>query len=163
MFVVTAIGFRVTTTEIFYSVVEGSSKEPKLVVNSKLKPPAAYDFPNVLAWYREQVAGLFHEYNVKACGIKMAEPISRSMGASAREGFIKRNNIEGVLVEIAASSGKKVVYGTFSTVSSLLGTKKSKGYMTKDDFRGIENWSTIGKNFKESVLAGVAALGELEQ
>lgn len=163
MSVLRAIGFRVTTSELFYSVVQGDTQDPELIINSKLKPPAAFTFPQVLAWYREQVIGLFHEYSIDACGIKMAEPISRTMGAAARDGAIKRNNIEGVLVETVTTSDKKVVYGNFSTISSLLDTKKPKGYLTKEDFRGIEKWSGLNQNYKESVLAAVSALGELAE
>lgn len=158
-----AIGFRVTPTEIFYAVLEGDTNLPKIVLYEKIRMPKALDFPAALTWCRNNIIELFAEYKASACGIKMAEPLSRSMGAAAYKGSIIRANMEGILIESANYSGLKVVAGPYSSISSLIESKKPKKYIDADEFRSIEGWDQMNDKYKESILAGVAALGLLEE
>ncbi len=88
----------------------------------------------------------------------MAEPISRSMGASAYQGAITRANIEGVIMEVAKFSGKSVVAGPLATIASLIDLVKPKQCLKANESWGIEHWEDLNQNFKEAVLAGIAAL-----
>lgn len=48
-----AIGFRVTTSEINYVILDNSCDEPNLIAFDKLRRPKALDLPEVLTWVQE--------------------------------------------------------------------------------------------------------------
>lgn len=152
------IGFRVTTKEIFYAIIDGSIDNPEVITTAKMRFPASLNLPQALSWYRENIKSLLNEFKVEACGIKASEPISRSLGAAAKEGATKRANIEGVLMEVGASNGLPVICGSFNTIGSLIGSKKPKDYMTSQKFRGVSDWDDHNEKTKEAILAGVTAL-----
>jgi len=158
-----AIGIRSTPNEIFYVIVDGTVDNPTLTVHSKLRQPSAYELPKALSWYREKILAITEEFGIQACGIRTTEPISRTMGASAREGATIRAHIEGVAAEAAASIGLNVVIGPLATITAFLDSKNAKKYLSNDEFRGIDQWSDLNTYYKEAILAGVAALRTLEE
>lgn len=158
-----AIGFRVTTAEINYVIMDGSCDKLELISSGKLRKPKALDLPEALTWYRNNLLGLFREYSITSCGIKIAEPMSRSMGASAYKGAVTRANIEGVIMEAAKHFGLEVVAGPLATISSLIESSKPKRYLKADEFRDISNWGDLNQNFREATLAGNAALCLMEK
>lgn len=153
-----AIGIRSGTNEIFYVIISGNPDAPKIENFNKLRQPASFELPQTLHWYREQIIAICKEFNVNSCGIRTAEPIARAMGAAAKAGFIKRCNIEGVIIEAVSSIGIKIFVGPLTSISALLNSKSVKKYIYNDDFRSINQWQKLNENFKEAVFAGIAAL-----
>ena len=153
-----AIGFRANTSEINYVIIDGSVDNPQLLDKGKLRKPKAFELPDALSWYRKNLLELFTQYSVERCGIKTAEPFSRSMGAAAYQGSIIRANVEGVIMESAQSSGLRVIAGPFSVISSNIDSKKPKKYIGADEFRAIKEWEKLNQQYQEAVLAGVASL-----
>lgn len=158
-----SIGFRAGSKEVFYIVVEGTTSNPKIITKGTLKHPIAFDMPDALCWYRNQISALCSEFSAAACGIRTAEPESGRMGGASKEGAAKRRNIEGVLMESTRSIGLKVVFGPLATISSLLATKGAKKYIGATDFRGMDGWEELNSNLQEAALAAVAALGGFEE
>lgn len=151
-----SIGLRVGTSEINYTVFEGTFNRPKLVVNEKLRQPASYSVPEALSYYRNQMMSIIKEYKIVACGIRVAEPLSRFKGSS--EGSIKRANIEGVMMETFASLGIELRIGTNATFAPLFDVKSIKDLIDSDEFKGIKQWVKLNKDFKEASIAGIASL-----
>lgn len=156
------IGIRVETTQVNYVIIEGSVNNPKIKEKNKLKSPISYELHDSLVWYRKQIIAICEEFQIQACGIRTAEPFSRTKGAASKDGTTKRCNIEGVIIEAVASIGRKVFVGPNSTISSLINSKSAKKYLNAEDFRGIDNWTSLSDYIKEAALAGVAALALIE-
>ena len=149
-----AIGFRATAEDVRWSVVEGTTDQPTLVDQGKIRPPRTYNTSQSLAYYREQVQVLVKRMSVDAGAVRHTEPKAR---AAARP----RARIEGVLEEALYSAGvRKLVCGPLATIGSAMRSRKPKAYLSADDLRGIDLDSVSGgPKSKEAVLAAVAALG----
>jgi len=157
-----SIGVRCGSSEVYYIIIEGSIDEPNDLSHNKLKHPANLQMHEALAWYREQLHALLNEFNVQCCGLRTSEPIAKSMGASAREGAIKRNYLDSIVMEAVASKGLPLLHGPMATLSAALETPKAKKFLDDGDFRGIKVWGRLSKEYKEAALAGTAALKLLE-
>jgi len=153
-----AIGIRAATSEIFYVIVDGSPDNPEIIIKDKLRKPKAFDLPDSLSWYRENLMGIFKEYSISACGIKVAEPFSRAKATTIPQGTIIRAHVEGVIMEAAKNFGLLVVIAPLATISSLIDTKSAKKYFKSDEFRGLSGWGNMNQQYKEATLAGIAAL-----
>ena len=156
------IGFRSTASEVHYAVAEGTPAEPALLTVDVLRAPRAYEFPQALAWYREQCIALIREFEVHACGVRLPEPLAGRMGSAARQGAQKRANIEGVLMEACACMGLGCVVGPLATIAARLGERSVTTILEATSFRGVKRWSTLNYNKKEAVLVAIAALSARE-
>ncbi|WP_019123723.1 hypothetical protein [Brevibacillus massiliensis] len=154
-----AIGVRATATEIFYSVIEGSTEKPEVLHFQKLIFPKAFTIAQALIWLREQFINICAEYDVKAVFVRTAETIGKQNLKSVAD----RARVEGVIIEAAASTGAAVGTGPLKTISSLIGAKSAKTYLDNDEFRGIDNWESLNDKFREASIAGVAALSLMEE
>lgn len=160
---IVSIGIRCSAGEVFYAITDGTIETPRLIEKNKLKAPAAYTLPSVLAWYREQFLLICEEYKIKAVCIKVTEPLARLQGGASKEGFAIRCNIEGVIAGATASLGLPTIMGPMATLSSAIGTTGAKKYKDIDDFRGIKDWGKLNTNYKEATLAAVSALSIKEE
>ena len=73
-----AIGFRVTPSEIFYSIVVNQKDEYEFISISSLKIPVAIDEPKKLSFIRNTVSTILLQYNIDYAGIKLTEGNARS-------------------------------------------------------------------------------------
>jgi hypothetical protein len=153
-----AIGIRAAATEVFYSVLEGSTDNPVILHFQKISFPKAFKPSQAFVWLREQFINICNEYDVKAVFVRTAEPIGKQSVKTVAD----RARVEGVLIEAAASTGAMVETGPLKTISSLIGAKSAKSYLEDDEFRGIPNWESLNDKFREASIAGVAALSLLE-
>lgn len=157
------IGFRAGSKEVYWAVVSLDGSEYHLTHVDRIRSAKVDDLAQSLADYRSQIISIYDEYNITAAGIRTAEPIARTMGAAAREGAIKRNRVEGVILESMAGKGFPYVIGPSSTLKSKVGGRQSmKGYVEADEFHGIDGWEALSSERKEAVYAAVAAIGLLK-
>ena len=149
-----SIGFRAENQMVRWAVVEGTSEEPALVGTGKLRPPKQYGSPAAMAWYRERVHQLVEEHGIEAGGIRHPESFNKNAHKS-----YPRIRIEGVLEEaLATAEVDKIVFGPMKTISSELGSKAAKKYLSQSDLRGLD-WADIkNNNDREAVMVAVAAL-----
>ena len=150
----TALGFRAERSAINWAVVEGSREEPVLVAADQAVAPATYSEGAALVWFRDQVRQLIQVYSPQVVAIRYPETVIRS---SAQLSMHKRCRVEGVLVEVAHSSGITVLTGALATISKNLGTKAAKHYLETEELRGLD-WSGHSKNRKEAILVAASAL-----
>ena len=150
-----SIGLRATPDQIWISVIESSEQNRlELLVSASLPIPVALDPPDRLRFVRQAVIDTIAEYDVALAGIRLAEPIARSVDRS-------RLHIEGVLQELLASSTViSYFYGPIATIARLLGEEDRrviKKYINGLPFGQIANWVKLVPSQRESILVAVAA------
>ena len=150
-----SIGLRATPDRIWISVIEASEPtEFELLVSTSLPIPVALDPPDRLRFVGQAVVDTIAEYSVALAGIRLAEPIARSVDPS-------RLHIEGVLQELLASSSVgSYFYGPIATMARLLGEEDRrviKQYIEGLPFGGISGWPALAPSQRESILVAVAA------
>jgi Holliday junction resolvasome RuvABC endonuclease subunit len=148
-----ALGFRVEPEAFNWALVEGTPEQPILVAADKVTAPSSYSEPQALSWYRDRVRYLIEQYHPTVAAVRYAETFGASGGSAAR----KRCRIEGIVVEAANSKAVAVKAGALATISSGLGTKSAKKYLSQSEFRRLD-WSKHGKNAREAILVATAAL-----
>ena len=150
-----SIGLRATPDRIWISVIEASEqKQLEVLVSTSLPVPAALAPPDQLRFVRQAVVDTIAEYDVALAGIRLAEPIARSVDAS-------RLHIEGVLQELLASSTvESYFYGSIATMARLLREEDRrviKQYIDGFPFGQIPGWPNLAPSQRESILVAVAA------
>lgn len=157
-----AIGFRASSGEVYYALVEGSPAQPSVVDCDRLRLPKAMDLPEALGWLRGAVLAIIGEYQVKACGVRTTEPLAAVKGNRGK-GSETRHYLEAVILETAASTGLDRVYGPSATLTARLDAGSSvKGYVQASDFRGVERWDNYTEACREAIVTATAALALLE-
>jgi hypothetical protein len=153
-----AIGFRASPSDARCAVVEGSSASPTIISIDRLRPPAAYDWPKTLTWYREQCQNIIAQFEIGTAMIRTAEPLAMSRGNSPA----KRANIEGVLMEACAAAGLNCELGPLATISRLI-QARARECIEATKFRSMSAWCKLNHDEKETVLAALAAMAALER
>lgn len=155
-----AIGFRVSPTEICYSIVV-DEEEIEIISISSLKIPIAVDDPQKLSFIRNTISTILIQYKIEYAGIKLIEGSARG---SLNNGLIFRFNVEGVLKELLANSCiKNCLLGLSTNIASILGISKAKPAEMLDSILEntdleTDNGKKLTAEHKESVLVAVAAL-----
>ena len=150
-----AIGIRASNTEIYYAICTGSVAEPSIEVTEKLIFPKSMTEPETLSWLREEFLNVCREKNIDSVFIKGIEPNVQSLSKS----LVMRMRVEGVLIEASNSEGFITAIGAYATVSSLLGVRSAKSFVTSDEFKEIHQWPSLNEKFREAGVVGVAGLG----
>ena len=148
------VGIRVSPNEVYYVILEEENGDKTIIAKDKITHPVSYNMPKALVHYREQFSTLFDTQKIGSCGIKITEPIAMRR-ADTR--LLYRCNIEGVITELAASKGMGVNGFTLQTISASLGVKSAKQIIESQDFDIIEGGRALKSNYREAVLAGIAA------
>ena len=151
------IGFRAEPKAIHWAVVEGTKKEPKVIIHDSMTPPKSYDQEaDQLVWYRTRLLTILEEYQPKCGAIRLPEP--SAFRKAKIDSFLKRARIEGVIFEVLGEKKIPSLAGAFNTISSEIKSKSAKAYLEKDDFRQFD-WSNI-KNTKirEAILVATTQL-----
>ena len=156
-----AIGFRVTPSEIFYSIVVNQKDEYEFISISSLKIPVAIDEPKKLSFIRNTVSTILLQYNIDYAGIKLTEGNARS---GVKNNSIFRYNVEGVLKELLSNSvTKNCVLGLSTNIAAILNIPKGKPAEMLDSILDTANLKTdvekkISIGHKEAILVALAAL-----
>ena len=156
-----AIGFRVTPSEIFYSIVVNQKDEYEFISISSLKIPVAIDEPKKLSFIRNTVSTILLQYNIDYAGIKLTEGNARS---GVKNNSIFRYKVEGVLKELLSNSvTKNCVLGLSTNIAAILNIQKGKPAEMLDSILDTANLKTdvekkISIGHKEAILVALAAL-----
>jgi hypothetical protein len=150
--VVRTIGIRAKPSAFTFAIFD---VDANCVVNVEtvLVPEALY-VPDALRYVRSTVLDLLREYGITKGCIRAAEP-------SARAPNLRRIQIEGVIQESFASSTLQAYFvGHISSISSRLGIPRVdfKQYVSGErNYEPIENWTQLGLEDREAVLAAIGA------
>jgi len=79
------------------------------------------------------------------------------MRKSVLESLFKRARIEGVVIESLSSKGIPVGLGAMQQISSRLGSKSAKKYVTDGEFRGLD-LSEKDDELREAIIAASSML-----
>ena len=158
---VRAIGIRVAPREVHYAVVENASEhseEHELLTNGSVVVPSALDFPAKLHFIRTTMLDIMAEYRVRRAGIRLTE--STAKGVS-----VERLNLEGVIQELLCSSTVEAYFaGPIAAIAARLGEKdrsRIKEYFEGSSFLGLDGWSGLSREQRESIVTAVAAVRSL--
>jgi hypothetical protein len=155
-----AIGFRASPKHVTFAVVEGppgqGASPYSLVAADVVTVPPALHPPDQLHFIRTVLLDVMEEFNVQRAGLRLAEPI-------AKASYPFRDNIEGVIQELLASSAVEYhVAGINSRLTAKLGLGDKTLFKSFCDGTAspefITKWSEIKPEYREPVLAAVAAL-----
>ena len=146
--------------EIYYTLADIDDDNSIVLTEEgveKVILPVALDVPNRLAFIRQTFISIINEFEIENAGIRVVESVAQNIN-------IERVNIEGVIQELLANSTvKKYFVGTISTIAKHLAVKpkelsdaiKSKVPLDQYEF---EEWSSLKKEEKESLMTAIAAL-----
>lgn len=156
-----AIGFRVSPSEIYYSIIENKEDTYEFISISSLKIPVAIEEPQKLSFIRNTISTMLLQYKIEFAGIKLIEGNARS---SINNGLIFRFNIEGVLKELLSNGQTKNCFlGLATNISSVLSVDKSKPVEMLDMIINTDDLATdsdkkVTSDYKEAMLVAIAAL-----
>ncbi|MGI8380405.1 hypothetical protein ACR0S4_17720 [Priestia megaterium] len=155
-----AIGIRVMPKEIYYTVTEIDENNEISISEEgveKVILPVALDVPNRLAFIRQTFISIINEFEIENAGIRVVENVAKNVS-------IERVNIEGVIQELLANSTVNNYFiGTISTIAKHLSVKStalSQAFKSKEPLENyaIDDWSSLKKEEKESLMTALAAL-----
>lgn len=156
-----AIGFRVSPTEIYYSIVQANGEQNEVLSISSLKIPFSMGVSEQLSFIRKTFDTLISQYGISFAGIKLIEGNAR---ASINNSLIFRFNVEGVLIELFTDSTVKSHFmGIASNIASTLNIEKKKPHEMLDDIIDLtsvctDNGKKITIEQKEAILVALASL-----
>ncbi|WP_312045094.1 hypothetical protein [Anaerotignum sp.] len=156
-----AIGFRVTPTEIYYSIVANLEEEFEIISISKLKIPVSIDLPSQLSYIRNTISTIISQYQICYAGIKLIEGNARG---SINNALIFRFNVEGGLMELFSNSTiRKYFLGVTSNIASVLKVKKGNAQEMLKAVVDIDNYKTddnkkVSAEYKDAVIVALAAM-----
>lgn len=155
-----AIGFRAESSSCNWAVVTRRDGQLLLIANDTIVMPRDYDEAQSLAWYRKRLTQSLDEYTPDIGGVRYPEPSARKprhvTGAQARL------RLEGVTLETLAARNTPVITGALSTISSEIGSKSAKKYLSQSDVRGID-LDGIPTNRREAIIVAIAAMEHAEK
>ena len=156
-----AIGFRVSPTEIYYSIVRENEEQNEVLSISSLKIPVSIGVSEQLSFVRKTFDTIISQYDISFAGIKLIEGNART---SISNSLIFRFNVEGVLMELFTNSTVKSHFmGVASNIASTLSVEKKKPHEMLDDIMDLtEVVSDTGKKItceqKEAIIVALASL-----
>lgn len=153
-----SIGFRCTPNKVFYSIVEKNENSFQIINIDRLILPNCLIIPEQLKYIRNNIHDILSEYQVLTGGIRITE----SYAPRFKTTFINRIYLEGLILELFASSTLKHYYiGQISNISKYIGIERTdfKKYIDGEkDFDQVEGWNSLKKEEKESVLTAIGGL-----
>ncbi len=156
-----SIGLRVTSSCIYYAILEEREEGAIIEVLDKLIIPKSLNRPEALTFIRTNFFSIFKEFSIQKLGLKVMESIA--MGNGKNEFKIIRLNIEGVLLELSVNSQIESYFeGMNLSMASKLGisSKELKEVCEgKSNILGIEGWESLIKEEREAIITGKLALG----
>lgn len=154
------LGLRSEKDQVHWALVSGSVEHPQLDAHDKIKANPSFTESQNLRHFRTQLHQLMLEYKPDAIAVRLAETfLQQKPNPTALQSMFGRARIEGVMLEVAESSGTPVHSGQLSMMRAKLKTKSAKAYLAADELRGLD-WSTIrNDNRREAILVAASALG----
>lgn len=147
------IGIRVKPREIVFTVYDSATNS--LVTVESVKLPKALSVPESLKHARNSILDILREFKIERAGIRITESTSQQLS-------IERIQIEGVVQEAFASSNLDSYYcGQIASISSRIELPRADFKRVVEGtlaFNRVGNWSALGKEEREAVLAALGAL-----
>lgn len=146
------LGIRAAPKVVTFAIYDSGARTVRNV--EEIRIPAAFSVPDRLKHVRSNVLDVLREYEVERAGIRVCEP-------NAQSPAIARVEIEGVIQEAFASSGVSSYYiGQISSISARLGFPRTQFKLMVDGSNDldIENWQSLSKEERESVLCAMGAV-----
>jgi hypothetical protein len=154
----TGIGFRVSPSEVFFTVVEstdsqdaGSYHDPQTLV-----VPDALDGPDLLRFMRTDLLDVLELYDVDHAVVKTADHHRKGSSNTIRV------QLEGVIQEVVANSRvDKYVAGATPKLAPLQDISSDEFKDYKDgtqQFANLSDWNSWSTPERESVLAAATSL-----
>ena len=160
-----AIGFRVSPTKIFYSIIQktntNTNTNTEFISIASLNIPISIDLPCKLNFIRNTISTILIQYEISVAGIKLIEGNARS---SVNNNLIFRFNVEGVIMELFANSAVKAYFlGVTSNIASVLKVEKCKPPEMLDKIMNLtgvktDDNKTLSSENKESMIVALAAI-----
>lgn len=159
------IGIRVTSNEIYYSIIEGKESDYNVISISNIKNPNALEVPERLSYIRNLVMTIINQYSIEYASIRVIEGAAmKNVNAS----MLFRVNLEGVIQEVfAGSSIKEYMLACNKNVSSILntGSRVIKDISTdlelKDKFK-TDSGKVLNEESRESLVVAIAMFNKKE-
>jgi len=151
-----AIGLRASPTVVTYAVVDGADDKYEVTSLDVVEVPRALLAPNQLHFMRTVLLDVMEEFEVTRAGLRIAENTARSRS-------VFRDNLEGVIQELLASSSVEWYFaGQIARIASMLGytdrtviRRMVDGDETPPSSTG---WSNYSKEQREAFLVACAAI-----
>ena len=156
-----AIGFRVSPSEVYYSIVQNNEDQYRILSISSLRIPASSEISDKLSHIRKTISTMISEYAISKAGIKRIEGNARS---SINDSIILRLYVEGVIIELFTNSTiQNHLLGVTTNIANILDIDKAKPCEMIDSVLDIsKNKSDTGRalknEHKEAILVAIAAL-----
>lgn len=151
------IGFRIESSGINWTVMTGTAKDPELVEHDYIAAPKIGTEASNLSYFRQRVLAVVQRLGPTVAMIRYPETFRPKSGSAT--GANARLRIEGVVLEAMASVNVTVYTGALSPIAAMIGSKKPKEYLERDNLRGVP-YPRKDIPCRESFLAAVAALGK---
>lgn len=159
------IGIRVTSNDIYYSIIEGKKNSYNVISISSIKIPKALEIPECLSYIRNLIITIIEQYSIEYASIRVIEGSAmRNMNSST----LFRVNLEGVIQEVfAGSTIKNYMLACNANVSSILktGAKSIKDIALdlelKDKFKN-DNDKVLNEESMESLVVAIAIFNKKE-
>lgn len=153
------IGIRVTSNDIYYSIIEGKENSYNVISISNIKIPKALEIPECLSYIRNLLITIIEQYSIEYASIRVIE--GSAMG-KVNGSILFRVNLEGVIQEVfAGSTIKDYMLARNSNVSSILKTSSkvikdiANDLDLKDKFK-TDNDRVLNEESRESLVVAIA-------
>lgn len=159
------IGIRVySNKKIFYSIIEETSDSINFISIDKIIIPLAINVPERLNYIKNTLTDIISEYEINTALVRVREKTDFGV-YPITDNDIERFYIEGVLLEsIAGSTVSKYKLGRIPNISPLIEIKSEDFKKFASGEKNYENipedldWSSLGKEERESIFACLASL-----
>ncbi len=152
-----AIGIRVQSKQIYYSIVEETDTDYYITAVEKFTVPMALLMPDRLSYIRTSFQSIIKEFGVSNAGIRIAE-----ISQTVNNGIIERTYIEGVLQELLSNcSVNNYFSGRKNTIARLLEMNQKEVSSIMDANKCLfefDKWNDYSKEERESIVAGFASI-----
>ena len=149
------IGFRCTPHKVFYCIIEKDGSSFRILNVDYFILPNCLIIPEQLKYIRNNILDVLNEYQIIYGGIRVAESTSQTQ-------IKNRLYLEAIIQELFASSSVRCYYvGRIANISKLLGIERSdfKKYINGEkNYQLVEDWNSLKKEERESVLTALGAL-----
>lgn len=149
------IGFRCTPHKVFYCIIEKDGSSFSILNVDYFILPNCLIIPEQLKYIRNNILDVLNEYQIIYGGIRVAESTSQTQ-------IKNRLYLEAIIQELFASSSVRCYYvGRIANISKLLGIERTdfKKYINGEkNYQLVEDWNSLKKEERESVLTALGAL-----
>lgn len=91
------IGIRVSTSEVYYSIIKKNNKGFDVISISSIKVPKALEIPQKLSYVRNTLITIIEQYSIAYASMRVIEGAAMS---NINSTSLFRVNLEGVIQEV---------------------------------------------------------------